>query len=161
MRESGGDIQCAARVGPAGLLTEPTPGTCTPSTASGNGYTATNGATISQGTYCGGITVQGGATLNLNSGLYILDGGGRTVGGGSNIIGSGVTFYNTGTGSGPSAYKPITVSGGSTTSLTAPTTGNYAGIFFSRIAASVLTTIIKRTRYPAHLGPSLRVRSTF
>jgi hypothetical protein len=115
---------------PLAYLTEPTPGTCTPSTASGNGYTATNGATISQGTYCGGITVQGGATLNLNSGLYILDGGGLTVGGGSNIIGSGVTFYNTGTGSGPSAYKPITVSGGSTTSLTAPTTGNYAGILF-------------------------------
>ncbi len=113
---------------PLAYLTEPTPGTCTPSTTSGHGYTATNGATISQGTYCGGITVQGGATLNLNGGLYILDGGGLTVSGGSNIIGNGVTFYNTGTSS--LQYKPITVSGGSTTSLTAPTTGNYAGILF-------------------------------
>jgi hypothetical protein len=115
---------------PLAYLTEPTPGTCTASTTSGNGYTATNGATISQGTYCGGIKVQGGATLNLNPGLYILNGGGLTVSGTSNIIGDGVTFYNTGTSSGSTAYKPIVVSGGSTTSLTAPTSGSYAGILF-------------------------------
>jgi Flp pilus assembly protein TadG len=41
----------------------------------GQGYTATNGATISQGTYCGGITVSGGNTLNLNPGTYVLMGG--------------------------------------------------------------------------------------
>jgi hypothetical protein len=115
---------------PLAYLTAPALGSCTASTTSGHGYTATDGATISQGTYCGGITVPGGATLNLNPRLYILDGGGLTVSGTSNIIGSGVTFYNTGTNSGSTQYKPITVSGGSTTSLTAPTSGSYAGILF-------------------------------
>jgi Putative Flp pilus-assembly TadE/G-like len=116
-----------AALDPLAYLTEPTPGTCTPSTASGHGYTATNGATISHGTYCSGITVPGGVTLNLNSGLYILDGGGLTVSGTSSIIGTGVTFYNT---QGAASYKPIVISGGSSSSLTAPTSGTYEGILF-------------------------------
>lgn len=41
----------------------------------------------------------------------------------------GVTFYNTANATTP-GYKPITVSGGSDTTLTAPTSGTYAGILF-------------------------------
>ena len=107
------------------------PSTCTttPDTTSEHGYTAVNGATISPGTYCGGITVSGGKTLNLNPGTYILYGGGLTVSS-SNLVGDGVTFYNTGTASGNTAYKPIVFSGGSSTSLKAPTTGSLTGILF-------------------------------
>jgi len=75
---------------------------------------------LNPGKYCGGITVSGnGVSATLNPGLYILYGGGLTVSGGANISGTGVTFYNT-TGAGFN-YKPITVSGGSSTSLKAPT----------------------------------------
>ena len=103
--------------------------TTTPDTTSLHGYSATAGATINPGTYCGGITVSGGKTLNLNPGTYILYGGGLTVSS-SNLIGDGVTFYNTGTASGSTAYKPIVFSGGSTTSLKAPSSGSLTGILF-------------------------------
>lgn len=112
----------------------PVPASCTtnPSTTSEQGYSLNSGsATIGPGTYCGGITVSGnGVTLNLNAGLYILYGGGLTVQGGANLIGTNVTFYNTGTSSGNTQYKGINVSGGSTTDLTAATTGALAGILF-------------------------------
>ena len=103
-----------------------------PSTAGGctaTKYTLNGGtATIPHGIYCNGITVQGSGTLTLNAGTYILMGGGLNVSGGSNIIGNGVTFYNTKNAS--YSYKPVTVSGGSNTTLTAPTTCSLEGILF-------------------------------
>ena len=84
--------------------------------------------TLSQGVYCNGISVSGvGVLAKLNPGLYILNGGGLSVSGGANIQGTGVTFYNT---QGAASYKPIVVSGGSSSSLIAPTSGNYEGILF-------------------------------
>jgi hypothetical protein len=84
--------------------------------------------TLSPGVYCNGIGVSGNGVLaSLSPGLYILDGGGLNVGGGSNIQGTGVTFYNT---QGSTSYKPIVVSGGSSSSLIAPTSGSYEGILF-------------------------------
>ncbi len=84
---------------------------------------------LSPGVYCGGIKVSGSATTAvLNPGEYILAGGGLTVSGGASIQGDGVFFYNTMTAS--DSYKPIVISGGSTTSLVAPTSGTYAGILF-------------------------------
>ncbi len=121
----------------------PTVAACTASTGSsgskGKGYTSTGGDTISQGTYCGGITVSGGKSLNLNPGTYVLLGGGLQVNGSSNLVGTGVTFFNTVWTSGdPTAdnvgnagqYKPIVFSGGSSTDLTAPTSGSLNGILF-------------------------------
>jgi hypothetical protein len=124
---------------PLAGVPEPTVGTCTPSTASGHGYTSTGGDTISAGTYCGGIIVSGGKTLNLNPGTYVLLGGGLQVSGTSNLIGSGVTFFNTvWNESDPLAdkvgnsqqYKPVVFSGGSATALTAPSSGSLQGILF-------------------------------
>lgn len=84
--------------------------------------------TLSPGVYCNGISVSGvGVLAKLNPGLYILNGGGLSVSGGSNIQGTGVTFYNT---QGAAPYKPIVVSGGSSSSLIAPTAGTYEGILF-------------------------------
>ena len=80
-------------------------------------------ATISSGTYCNGITVPGGDTLNLNPGLYILTGSGSlNVSGGAKINGTGVTFYNTDTGQ-------INISGGTTVAtLSAPSDTSNGGI---------------------------------
>jgi len=78
------------------------------------------------GTYCGGITVSNGF-VNFNAGTYVLAGGGLTTKGGPMLIGAGVTFYNT-TGTG--GYQAITLTGGSTSNFSAPTSGALAGILF-------------------------------
>jgi hypothetical protein len=116
---------------PLAYLTTPTvPATCDYTNYSFNGGTTT----ISPGTYCNGITVSSTeTTLYLNTGLYILKGGGLNVSGGANIVSNtgGVTFDNTSGGS--YSYKPVVISGGSTTSLAAPSTssgGALEGILF-------------------------------
>ncbi len=125
---------------PLSNLTAPTigsiPASCNALTTSEHGYTAVGGETISPGVYCGGIKVQGGVTLHLNPGLYILYGGGLTVSPGT-ITGTGVSFFNTGTASGNTGYKGINIAGGSTATLSAPTSqltgvtgGPWEGILF-------------------------------
>jgi Flp pilus assembly protein TadG len=57
-----------------------------------NGQT---GATVSPGKYCGGITILGGATVNFEPGVYIIDGGGLTGLGSSSITGDRVCFLFT------------------------------------------------------------------
>ena len=106
-----------------------------PNTGGGCDYnklTVTGTMTLNPGKYCGGITISGTAnSAILNPGMYILAGGGLTVSGGAGIQGNGVTFYNTnGQGGGGSSYSPIVVSGGSGTSLNAPTSGTYQGLLF-------------------------------
>jgi Flp pilus assembly protein TadG len=106
---------------------EPTPGTCMSTVNSTMNAIATagNGGTIGPGTYCAGIkAAKKGAlnALNLNPGLYILTGStGLQISGGATINGTGVTIYNTGTGS-------INISGGSIANLSAPATGSTLGI---------------------------------
>ena len=120
---------------PFSSLTPPSLGGCTATNykISGKGVTGS----ISAGTYCMGITVQGGASLTLGPGTYILDGGGLTVSG-STITdnGSGVTFFNTGT---KSSFGTINVTGGSAATLSAPTSGTYNGILFYEVDDASIT----------------------
>jgi hypothetical protein len=101
-------------------------------TSGGHGYVvnSTPASAISPGVYCGGITVNSPATLTLNQGTYILLGGGLTVQGGGNIVSNtgGVTFYNTYNAS--NSYNTVNITGGSTTNLTAPSSGALQGILF-------------------------------
>jgi hypothetical protein len=93
-------------------------------------YSISGGAvgSISEGVYCGGISISGGARLTLNAGTYILKGGGISVSGGGILTGAGVTLYNTfASGYG---YGPVSFSGGTTIDLSAPTSGPLAGILF-------------------------------
>ncbi len=89
--------------------------------------------TISPGIYSQ-ITVSGYASLTLQSGVYILAGGGLTVSGNASIAGNGVVLFNAGsaynatTGSDGGTYGSITLSGNGTYALSAPTTGTYSGI---------------------------------
>lgn len=106
-----------------GKYPRPTPGSCT-ATNWNNG-----GTSISPGTYCGGIVVSG-TTVTASPGTYILNGGGLTVSGGGNLTGSGVTFINLDSGGSYGGYKPIVVSGGSATQLSAPISGTYEGLLF-------------------------------
>jgi len=115
----------AAAADPLAYVPAPTVGACTQTNYSiGNGKSAA----LSQGVYCGGITINGGATVTMNSGTYILKGGGLTVGNGATLTGNNVTLYNT--QGGGYSYAAISLLGGVVVKLSAPTTGSLAGILF-------------------------------
>jgi hypothetical protein len=88
---------------------------------------------ITAGTYCGGITVSGGATLNLGAGTYILKGGGLSVQGNGTVInGTGVTFYNTcnsgDCSTSTAGYSANQIKSSATANITAPTSGSLTNI---------------------------------
>jgi hypothetical protein len=95
------------------------------------GLHCTGSATLQAGTYCGGITASSSSVvLTFSPGTYVLAGGGMNITGGSGIRGTGVTFYNTVNASDKPAYNAISITGGSTISLSAPTSGPLDGILF-------------------------------
>lgn len=115
---------------PLSYLTPPTFNTssCVNPPAGGNGSYAKNvtlGPAISGGTVCYNyLNIANGATgITLTPGLYIINGS-FTLGGGVSVTGNGVTFYF------PSNGDQINIANGVTDTLSAPTTGTYAGILF-------------------------------
>ena len=103
----------------------PVPGTpCLPGLIS-----AATPTILFPGTYCGGIALTGTGDVTFSPGVYIVTGGGIQFSGASGLVsGAGVTFYNNGT-------TAISDTGAQTISLTAPTSGTYAGILFFQDAA--------------------------
>jgi len=75
-------------------------------------------ATILPGNYSS-ITVSGNAQLTLAPGTYIVGFGGIKISGNASVTGTGVLIYNSGA---------FTVSGNASVNLTAPVTGEYAGL---------------------------------
>jgi hypothetical protein len=97
---------------------------------------ATVSMTINPGIYIGGIKVQNGATLIMQPGIYIFQGGGFQVSQpGTTVQGTGVMIYNTGT-SGATGTGSINFDDKCTVTLRPPTSGTYAGIsiFQNRLA---------------------------
>jgi hypothetical protein len=94
------------------------------------GYQANAGAnvTLNPGVYCNGLSVNGGATVTLNPGVYIIDRGTFSAAGNATITGSGVTIVLT--SSSGTDYATVSISGGATIDLSAPTSGNTAGLAF-------------------------------
>jgi hypothetical protein len=118
-----------AATDPLAYVQAPTVGSCahTNFKLTGTSGSVSSPYQIYPGTYCGGISVNGNAWLNLNAGTYVLAGGGMSISANTVIAGTGVTFYNT-TGSG--GYGAITLNGGATVNLSAPTSGPLVGILF-------------------------------
>ena len=89
-----------------------------------------SGGTVSlnPGVYCNGIAVSSGAVVTFRPGLYVLNGGGLSVSGNSTLQGSGVTFYNT--GSGKYSYGAVNLTGGTLGFLFAPASGPMEGMLF-------------------------------
>ena len=91
-----------------------------------NNYQANGTRTLNPGVYCGGISIRN-SDATMNPGTYILKGGGLTTqSANSHLTGNGVTIYNTYDGS--HSYGALDINANSTVSLTAPTTGTYAGV---------------------------------
>ena len=83
---------------------------------------------LSPGVYCGGIFLENNAHAILDPGVYVLLGGGLRVVGNTIIEGTGVTIYNTEGAGYP--YQPFVTESNAQVHLSAPTTGEYAGILF-------------------------------
>lgn len=90
----------------------------------------------SPGVYCNGITLRSGVALTLNAGIYIIDRGSLNLAGGASLSGSGVTIVLT--SSTGANYATVSINGGATLNVSAPTTGTTAGLVFfqDRRAAS-------------------------
>ena len=86
---------------------------------------ASGAATLSPGTYCGGIAISGAADVTFLPGVYIVkDGELRINTNGGSVSGSQVMFYLSGTGS------VLNINAQSVIDLSAPKTGPYAGMVF-------------------------------
>jgi len=100
---------------PLGFLTPPGIG------ASNGALSITSSTTVSPGTYTS-ISVSGASgNVVFSPGTYIVTNG-LSITGNENVSGDGVTFYVAGGG--------VDVHGGGSVTLSAPTTGTYAGILF-------------------------------
>jgi Flp pilus assembly protein TadG len=94
---------------PFGNVPSPTPsGTCA----------STSGGSLSPGTYCGGLTLQG--SVVLQPGVYYMQGD-LKVNANANVVGNGVTIYMSGS-------NAVTMNGNATVNLSAPTSGTYSGM---------------------------------
>jgi Flp pilus assembly protein TadG len=80
--------------------------------------------TLDPGVYCGGIFIQANATVTLNPGVYIINGGEFKIAGVGSLTGKGVTIYFTG------KDGRFNFDGSSTVSLEAPEAGPTAGLLF-------------------------------
>jgi hypothetical protein len=82
--------------------------------------------TLDPGVYCNGISVNAGASLTLNPGIYYIDGGSLSANGGGTITGTGVTIVLT--SSSGKDYATANINGNASISLTAPIAGPTAGL---------------------------------
>ena len=94
----------------------PTAGSCT-----GQSSTPANGATLTQGTFCSGITLNSNVSVTLSAGTYYIENGIAVDSGATLTATAGVTLY---VASGSVGFN----STNSTVKLVAPTTGTLAGI---------------------------------
>ena len=108
---------------------DPLASLATPTTAglTNQSFTSTYGSkTISPGVYSGGISIGGGMTITMQPGIYYMKGGGLSIANGATVRGTGVTIFMDNTNGG----GQFSIAGGTTVSLTPPTTGTYAGLTY-------------------------------
>lgn len=108
---------------PYANLTVPTFSGC-----NNNNFSTHSTVTINPGVYCNGFKLTSHANVTLNPGTYIIDRGDFDIGAQATLTGAGVTFILT--SSSNSGYPDITINGGATVSINAPTSGEYSGIAF-------------------------------
>ena len=89
--------------------------------------------TISAGTYCGGWDLTSHAELDLNPGTYYVRGN-ITIGAQSTIKGTGVTIYLENGG--------VTMNGGATVEMAAPTSGYYQGVLFFQARGNTTESVL-------------------
>jgi hypothetical protein len=89
--------------------------------------TITKDTTLSNGVFCGGITINKNITATFGAGTYFIRGGGLT--GGEVNATSGVTIINgIGANNDVAAFRPIVFGNSCLFNITAPAAGPYKGI---------------------------------
>ena len=83
--------------------------------------------TLSPGYYSQGITVTGSSTVTFSPGVYLIGGGGLRISSGA-VTGNGVVFVM--------LAGSLNIAGCSSLHLTAPTSGNLAGVVISQPASN-------------------------
>ncbi len=81
--------------------------------------------TVAAGVHCTNINVTTSGTVTFDPGIHIFDGAALSIQGGSTVEGSEVFFYWSENGG---VNDGLDVAGGADVTLSAPTTGTYAGI---------------------------------
>ena len=117
---------------PLASLPVPTINACTTHASLGQGCptcmtSPPANATLTPGTYCGGISVANSANnVTFSPGIYVINGGGLSLNR-PGLTANGVMFYLTGTSS---TYASLYIGNSFTGTLSAPTSGTYQGILF-------------------------------
>jgi Flp pilus assembly protein TadG len=116
-----------------GKLPAPLSTTCSGAYANGGNF---NGGTVNltPGVYCGGFNFNGSPTVSFAPGVYVIKGGGWNVNGGT-WSGAGVTFYF-------ADSSNIQFNSGMSMTLSAPTSGTYAGILFYEADGLALSSFV-------------------
>ena len=113
------------------LASIPTPSAPSPTATPLSGYRGYGAFTMQPGLYTGSVNLGNGGTFTMQPGTYYIQGGNFNVAGGVNLTGSGVTIYIDNTNvSGTSNPGTIIFGGGSTNTLSAPTSGAYQGMLY-------------------------------
>ena len=142
---TGGASLSPTPVTDAPAVLDPLAGLPVPPTGTSSGsvnLSSSSTLTINPGVYSK-ISVTGNAHLTLNRGVYVIAGGGFTVGNSALVTGSGVLIYNAGSNypNPGGSFGAINFSGTSKVLLSAATSGPYAGIvlFQSRDNAQTMS----------------------
>lgn len=131
---------------PLAYVPAATPGSLPVRSGSPTGVQPGNTVALNPGVYCGGMDIKG--TANLAPGTYILAGGGLSANAQAVINGTGVTIYNTsstgwGCPGGARDADDISINGGATLNISAPTSGVLAGMAFFQDRTITSTSIQK------------------
>jgi Flp pilus assembly protein TadG len=142
--------QTTAVVDPYAGLANPSPGTCTY-----NPFTAPGGSqvTLSPGTYCGGLTVSGYNNVYVQAGTYYIANGNLSITSSNNVSctnctgGAGVTFVLTQTTNNNADIGGVNISSENNVTLSAPSSGQYAGILFYQDRRATVGTMTSTTKH--------------
>ena len=114
------------------LSSIPTPSVPSATSTPMSGYRGYGSYTMQPGLYSGNVSLGSGGTFSMQPGLYYIQGGSFTVANGASLSGSGVTIYIDNGGGG------ISFQGGTSTTLSAPTSGTYNGLVYFQNRSSTV-----------------------
>jgi Flp pilus assembly protein TadG len=142
--------QTAYAVDPYASLANPSPGSCTY-----NPFSAPGGSsiTLSPGTYCGGLTVSSYNNVYFTAGTYYIANGNLSITSSNNVTcsnctgGAGVTFVLTQTTGNNNDIGGVNISSENNVTLSAPSSGTYAGILVYQDRRASVGTMTSTTKY--------------
>jgi hypothetical protein len=97
--------------------------------------------TIQPGIYTQILASGKGTVLTLSPGVYVIKGGGLSISNSASIVGTGVVIYNAGSNfpNPGGTFGAVSLSGSGSISLTAATSGTYAGVLLFQARDNTLS----------------------